>query len=91
MTPKKSDIMKSFIDHYRKFRNVLFEGCGDMEEDNIILLYSLYLENKHSVSPFAGLETFFNQYSSLFKPNAHDDPEDPDFDDDPFSSNTTGV
>ena len=60
--------MKSFIDHYRKFRNVLFEECGDMEEDNIILLYSLYLEHKNSVNP-----------------------DDPDFDDDPFSSNTTGV
>lgn len=60
-----------------------------MEEDNIIMLYSLYLENKHSVNPFAGLETFFSQYSSLFKLNPNDDPEDPDFDDDPFSNNTT--
>ena len=84
--------MKSFIDHYRQFRNTLFEECGDMEEDNIIMLYSLYLENKHSVNPFAGLETFFTQYSSLFSPNSNpsDDPEDPDFDDDPFSRNTTG-
>lgn len=90
-TPKKSDTMKSFIDHYRKFRNVLFEECGDMEEDNIILLYSLYLEHKNSVNPFAGLESFFSQYSSLFKPHTNNDPEDPDFDDDPFSSNTSGI
>ena len=81
--------MKHFINQYRQFRNTLFEECGDMEEDNIIMLYSLYLDNKPSVNPLAGLETFFSQYSSLFNPNPNDDPEDPDFDDDPFSRNTT--
>jgi len=60
--------MKSFISHYRAFRNQIFEECGDMEEDNIILLYSLYLENKHTVNPLAGIESFLNQYTSLFSP-----------------------
>ena len=80
--------MKSFINHYRQFRNTLFEECGDMEEDNIIMLYSLYIENKHSVSPFAGLETFFNQYSSLFNPTTNDDPDDENNNDDPFSNSS---
>jgi hypothetical protein len=82
--------MKSFISHYRAFRNQIFEECGDMEEDNIILLYSLYLENKHTVNPLAGIESFLNQYTSLFSP-PNLDPDDEENDDDPFSANTSGV
>ncbi len=80
--------MKSFITHYRSFRNHLIEECGDMEEDNILLLYSLYLEHKHTVvHPFSGLEAIFKQFSSFVDPT---DPDDESNDDDPFA-NTSGV
>jgi hypothetical protein len=80
--------MKSFINHYRNFRNCLFEECGDMEDENVLLLYSLYLEHKHTVvHPFGGLESFFKQFSSFVEPT---DPDDESNDDDPFA-NTSGV
>ena len=81
--------MKNFIDEYRKFRHLVREDIGDLSEEDIMLLFSMYLERPQYKNPFAGLETFFSQYSSLFNPNPNDDPEDPDFDDDPFSRNTT--
>ncbi len=83
--------MKNFIEEYRKFRHLVREDIGDLSEEDIMLLFSLYLERPQYRNPFAGLETFFSQYSSLFNSNNNpsDDPEDPDFDDDPFSNNTT--
>jgi|TARA_R110001592_G_C12869627_1_gene723613 hypothetical protein len=81
--------MKSFINHYRTFRNHLFEECGDMEEDNIILLYSLYIENKHTISPFASIEKLLAQFSPYMTEAL--DPDDDENDDDPFASNTSGA
>ena len=83
--------MKQFIEEYRKFRHLVREELGDFSEEDIMILFSFYLERPQYKNPFAGLETFFTQYSSLFNSNnnPNDDPNDPDFDDDPFSSNTT--
>ena len=74
--------MKSFINHYRTFRNHLFE-------DNIILLYSLYIENKHTISPFASIEKLLAQFSPYMTEAL--DPDDDENDDDPFASNTSGA
>ena len=84
--------MKSFIDQYRKFRHLCREEIGDLEDGDIMMLFSIYLDQTPRLNnPFSGLETFFTQYSSLFNSNdnPNDDPNDPDFDDDPFSNNTT--
>jgi|TARA_R110002110_G_scaffold5126_4_gene26265 hypothetical protein len=80
--------MKSFINHYRQFRNEVFEECGDMEENDIMFLYSLYIENKHKVNPLAGLESFLKGYESLFPSRPNNDPDDEDFNDDPFSNSS---
>ena len=61
--------MKNFIDEYRKFRHLVREEIGDLSEEDIMMLFSLYLERPQYKNPFAGLETFFSQYSSLFNSN----------------------
>ena len=83
--------MKNFIDEYRKFRHLVREEIGDLEEPDIMTLFCVWMDRRPPLNPFAGLETFFTQYSSLFNSNTNpnDDPNDPDFDDDPFSNNTT--
>ena len=82
------DSMKAFIDEYRRFRHLVREEIGDLEEADIMMLFSIYVERRPIQNPFAGLETFFKGYESIFKPNPNDDPEDPDFDDDPFHNSS---
>ena len=85
--------MKAFIDQYRKFRHLCREEIGDLEDGEIMMLFSIYLEQRPQFNnPFSGLESFFTQYSSLFNPNNNpsDDPDDEDFNDDPFHNSSLG-
>ena len=85
------DSMKHFIDEYRRFRHLVREEIGDLEDADIMMLYSIYLERRPIQNPFAGLESFFKGYTDIFQPNnPNNDPDDESNDDDPFS-NTSGT
>ncbi len=84
------DSMKAFIDEYRRFRHLVREEIGDIEEPDIMMLFSIYVERRPIQNPFAGLETFFKGYTDIFQPNnPNNDPDDESNDDDPFA-NTSG-
>jgi hypothetical protein len=81
--------MKSFIDEYRRFRHLVREEIGDLEEVDIMTLFCVWVENKPTIqNPFAGLETFFKGYQDIFQNNSNDDPDDEDFNDDPFHNSS---
>ena len=85
------DSMKAFIDEYRRFRHLVREEIGDLEEPDIMMLFSIYIERRPIQNPFAGLESFFKGYTDIFQPNnPNNDPDDESNDDDPFS-NTSGT
>lgn len=51
--------MKAFIDQYRKFRHLCREEIGDLEDGEIMMLFSIYLEQRPQFNnPFSGLESF---------------------------------
>ena len=79
--------MKGFIDDYRRFRHLVREEIGDLEEPDILMLFSVWVDRKPQLNPFAGLETFFKGYTDIFQPNnPHDEnPDDENNNDDPFS------
>ena len=85
---RESDSMKTFIDEYRRFRHLVREDIGDLEDADIMLLFSIYIERRPTPNPFAGLESFFKGYESIFQPRPNDDPDDEDFNDDPFHNTT---
>ena len=89
---RESDCMKTFIDEYRRFRHLVREEIGDLEEPHIISLFCVWVDRKPQLNPFAGLETFFKGYTDIFQPNNPDDenPDDENNNDDPFS-NTSGT
>ncbi len=79
-------MMIPFIDEYRKFRHILREESGDLNEADIITLFAIYLDRK-ILNPFGGLETLFKQFSTFSEPK---DPDDESNNDDPFA-NSSGV
>jgi hypothetical protein len=83
--------MKQFINDYRKFRQITRDEIGDIREDDLLILFSLYLERKPAFPlPLGGLETFFQSLAPFLNPS-ETDPDGEDNDDDPFSANTSGV
>ena len=78
--------MKNFIDEYRRFRHLVREEIGDLEEPHIMTLFCVWVDRKPQLNPFAGLETFFKGYTDIFQPNNPDDenPDDENNNDDPF-------
>ena len=83
--------MKQFINDYRKFRQIARQDIGDVREDDLIMLFSLFLERQPAFPlPLGGLETFLQSLAPLFNPS-ETDPDGEDNDDDPFSANTSGV
>ncbi len=85
------DSMKHFIDEYRRFRHLVREEIGDLEEPDIMTLFCVWVDRKPIIqNPFAGLETFFKGYQDIFQHNnPNEDPDDESNDDDPFA-NTSG-
>jgi hypothetical protein len=75
--------MKQFIDDYRKFREIARREIGDIRESDLLVLFGIFREQSTAFSPLAGLEYIFNNIASF-------NPDDDDYDDDPFS-NTSGV
>ena len=86
----KGDSMKDFIDQYRRFRHLVREDIGDLEELDIMTLFCVWVENKPVIqNPFAGLETFFKGYQDIFQNNnANEDPDDENNNDDPFHNSS---
>ena len=82
------DSMKAFIDEYRRFRHLVREEIGDLEEPDIMTLFSVWVDRKPLQNPFAGLESLFKGYESIFQPRPNDDPDDEDFNDDPFHNSS---
>ena len=82
--------MKAFIDEYRRFRHLVREDIGDLEELDIMALFCVWVENKPVIqNPFAGLETFFKGYQDIFQNNnANEDPDDENNNDDPFHNSS---
>ena len=82
------DSMKAFIDEYRRFRHIVREEIGDLEEPDIMTLFCVWVDRKPLQNPFAGLESLFKGYESIFQPRPNDDPDDEDFNDDPFHNSS---
>ena len=81
--------MKAFIDEYRKFRHLVREDIGDLEEPDIMTLFCIWVDRKPTIqNPFSGLESFLKGYESIFQPRPNDDPDDEDFNDDPFHNSS---
>ena len=86
------DCMKGFIDDYRRFRHLVREEIGDLEEPDIMTLFCVWMDRRPPLNPFAGLETFFKGYTDIFQPNnANEDPDDENNNDDPFSNSSGSV
>jgi hypothetical protein len=83
--------MKRFINDYRKFRQMARQEIGDIREDDVLILFSLFLEQQPAFPlPLGGLETFLQSLSPFLNPSDAN-PDDDDNDDDPFSANTSGA
>jgi hypothetical protein len=75
--------MIPFIQEYRKFRQSVREEIGDVREDDILLLFGLYLDRR-PINPFSGLESIMQHLS----PFMQQDPDDESNNDDPFSNSS---
>jgi|TARA_R110000822_G_scaffold16853_4_gene56960 hypothetical protein len=83
--------VKQFINNYRKFRQITRQEIGDIREDDLLILFSLFLEQQPSIPlAFGGLESFFQSLSPFLNPSEVN-PDADENDDDPFSANTSGV
>jgi hypothetical protein len=84
--------MKQFINDYRKFRQLARDEIGDIRENDLLRLFSLFIEQQQPVvvNPLGGLESFFQGISPFFNPSSIN-PDDDENDDDPFSANSSGA
>lgn len=59
---------RKFISDFRKFRNIVLEECGGIEDNVIIRLFYLYLrQSKSSRYPFTN-STYFTELFDSFAP-----------------------
>ena len=79
-----------FSHKYKNFRRELIEEVGDMEENNIIELFRIFLLNNVDKKPYSPYPSDFNNssipykwhFNNKFKNQSADDSNDDDYDDD---------